>query len=615
MRSTTPPGSRERRAKSTKRARGERVLVTDIHLKDFAPPAEGRKIGLKRRPDNPREHFLRIVELARKEFGEPSPRSPDAPPLISFVVPVFNTPAPYLDDLLNSFREQSPGLAEMILSDDGSTSAATARWLKAHEGEPGLTILRNPENKGIAAASNAGFRVCRGEWIGLVDHDDALAPFAVPALARAIAENPDAKFIYTDEIIADGKLVAVDAFLKPAFDDVLLSGVNYINHLSLYRCDRLNEIGGFREGFDGSQDYDLLLRYLAGLEPSAIRHLPYPAYIWRRDGASYSVKFIDKATSNARRAISQAHESAPVEPALNKDLHRPRFEARLAPAPKVSIVIPNKDSFDLISRLVDGLLHATRYPDFEICVVDNGSTDPRVLALYERLQREEPKFRVDIAPAPFNFSRQVNRGMHLATGELMLLLNNDIEIREPDWLMEMASCFAYPRTGIVGARLLYPDDTLQHAGVIVGLGGLAGHWFVGQGADHPGPMARLHVRSSLTAVTGACMMISKACLDAVGPFDEENFAIAYNDVDFCLRAKAAGFRTVYTPFAALTHWESATRGRDDRGPNRARFVRDQAALLATHGTETYEDAAFNPWYDRDHSDLRWIALDRLPSAR
>jgi GT2 family glycosyltransferase len=587
------------------------VLRASVAAADFAPAFRDRPFGISRKPRAIHEHFLHACALAQREL-RPAPAPPA--PLISFVCPMFNTPPAYLDDLVASFRAQAPGFAELVLSDDGSTSAETAKWLSAHEGEPGLVALRNVANRGIAAASNAGVAASRGRWIGFIDHDDALAPHAVAVVVRAISENPGARFFYTDELIADGRLRGVDFFDKPAFDDVLLSGVNYINHLSLYPRDLFDAVGGFREGFDGSQDYDLLLRAMARIGRDDVRHIPYPAYIWRRDGGSYSVKFIEKATANARRALAEAYGRAEVEPANLADLHRVRLD-RKAAKPKVSIVTPSRNAFRLMSVLTEGLFEGTDYPDFELIVVDNGSTDPQTLALYERLKRERPNFTLDLEPATFNFSRQINRGMALAKGEAILLLNNDIEIVDPGWLSEMVGCLAYPQAGIVGARLLYPAGDLQHAGVAVGLSGLAGHWYNHRPADFPGPMGRLAVRSTMSAVTGACMLISRACLNAVGPFDEENFAVAYNDVDFCLRARAVGLRTIYTPFATLIHHESATRGQDERGPNRPRFLRDQAALIELRHTDRFLDPVLSPWRDREQSEPARIALDALPPVR
>ena len=594
-------------------AEGPLVQRAHVALRDYAPRRRARPAGRLRGLDGAHRHFLHVCALAQAELAGCF-TTPPATPLISLVCPVYNTPPAYLDDLLASFAKQIPGYAELVLSDDGSTSPKTAAWLRTHAREPGVVILRHDVNRGIVAASNAGVAAARGAFVGFIDHDDALAPHAVAVLARAIADYPRVKFFYTDEVVADGKLRAVDVFDKPAFDDVLLSGVNYVNHLSLYRRDLLTAAGPFRDGFDGSQDYDLLLRVLKTLRSEEIAHVPYPAYVWRRDGRSYSVKFIDKATANARRALGEAYAPAPVAAANLPDLHRVRFDL-VAPRPKVSVVVPNRDAYLLMREVADGLFARTDYPDFELIVVDNGSTDRRTLALYEQLQGERPNFTLTMETAPFNFSAQVNKGVALASGEAFLLLNNDIEVREPGWLAEMVGCLAYPRTGIVGARLLYPAGTLQHAGVVVGLGGLAGHWYVGREPDFPGPMGRLAVRATMTAVTGACMLISRACWEATGPFDETRFAVAYNDVDFCLRARAAGYRAVYTPFATLTHHESATRGPDDHGPNRARFLSDQAALIERHGTPDFLDPVLSPWRGRDHSEPQRVTLGRLPPAR
>ena len=588
------------------------VAPTPVALRDYAPARRGRAAGRLRGPASPAQHFARVCALAQSELAGHF-ASPPQSPLISLVCPLYDTPPAYLDDLLASFARQIPGYAELILSDDGSTSPRTQRWLRAQAGAPGLVILRHGVNRGIAAATNAGVAAARGAFVGFIDHDDALSPHAIAVLARALQQNARAKFLYTDELIADRKLRALDFFDKPAFDDVLLSGVNYINHLSLYRRDLLASVGALREGFDGSQDYDLLLRALKTLAPDEIAHVPYPAYIWRRDGRSYSVTFLDKATANARRALGERYAPAPVAPAHAPDLHRVRFDL-VAARPKISVIVPNRDAPALMREVADGLFSRTDYADFELIVVDNGSTDPQTLALYAELG-ERPNFRLLMQTAPFNFSRQINQGVAAASGQALLLLNNDIEIREPGWLAEMAGCLSYPRAGIVGARLLYPDGTLQHAGVVVGLDGLAGHWYLGRDpADH-GPMGRLAVRATLSAVTGACMLISRACWQATGPFDEAAFPIAYNDVDFCLRARAAGFRTLYTPFATLTHHESATRGSDEEGANRVRFLRDQAALSERHGTRDFLDHVLSPWHSRDQSEPQRVPRDRLPPAR
>lgn len=597
-----------------KRSAGGDAAVHHVAI-DGAPERRTGRRSTRRVAD----HFAAVVRLAERTAPPVDAGMMQGAPFISFVVPVYNTSQAYLSDLLASFYRQPAGAAELILCDDGSTSPQTLAWLTRHENARGVRVVRLGRNSGIAAVTNSGIAAARGEWVGLVDHDDALTPGVVQLLAQTALEHPRCKFIYTDEVVTDERLRPILYFFKPAFDEVLLSGVNYVNHLSCYRRDRLLALGGLRTGFDGSQDYDLLLRYLRGLDPAEIKHLPFPGYRWRRTGRTFSIQFKDRATANARKALAEHYRRGAAEPvvedALTRGLHRIRFDKSDRNWPRVSVVIPSRDALPLISRVIADLTSRTDYPDLEIIVVDNGTTDRRVLDLYAERKNGAVPFRAEIDPAPFNFSRQVNRGIALASGELVLLLNNDIEVLDGGWLREMVSCFDYPGTGIVGARLLYPNRRLQHAGVIVGLGGLAGHWFVGQRESFPGPMARLHVRQSLTAVTGACMLISRACLGKVGSFDETEFAVAYNDIDFCLRAVAAGFRVVWTPFATLTHHESASRGSDEAPANRERFERDQASLRRRHNTAAFEDRAFSPWYTRDRAEPSALLLDRLPKAR
>lgn len=564
--------------------------------------------------------------LAAADPADPqlAARLSKATPLISLVAPLYNTRLDYLDDLLASFRAQNvpgrtAGLFELVLSDDGSTNPQTRDWLERHKAEPFLQIVLNPANAGIAGATNAGIDRASGEWIALIDHDDAIARFALERIARALLAEPGVEFLYTDEVITDGWLDPIGYFLKPAWDEVLLSGVNYINHFSVYRHERLRALCKLRLGFDGSQDYDLLLRYTRELTPDQIRHLPYPAYLWRRDGVSYSSQFIAKATLHARKALQERYSPSgillEVGPALDQNLHRLDLAGAKRNWPLVSVIIPSRNGRALISQVMDGLLNHTDYPALEIIVVDNGTDDPEVLALYEQWQQGAVLFRAEIRPEPFNFSRAINRGVGVARGDVLLLLNNDIEMQESGWLKEMVSCLDFAGTGIVGAKLLYPDRRLQHGGVIAGLGGLAGHWFIGEKSDFPGPMGRLQVRQSLSIVTGACYLVSRACWDAVGSFDEEKFAIAYNDVDFCLRAVKAGFRVVWTPFAELIHHESASRGSDETPENIERFRREQDNLRERHRTDLMVDRAFNPWWTRSHSNPRFERLVSLPGPR
>lgn len=538
---------------------------------------------------------------------------------LSVVVPVYNTPVRYLDELLGSFRSQEVKGIELILSDDASTSNDTLTWLEAHRADRDLKVVFNLKNQGIAAATNAGLQTAQGQWVTFLDHDDLIAPNALKVLAAEIEVFKHGQFFFTDEVVVDDRLHVKGLMLKPSYDPVLLSGVNFINHFSIYRRSRLEKIGFLRLGFDGSQDYDLLLRYLEGIPETEIRHIPYPAYWWRHTGQSYSAKYIDKATNNARKAIidkfARSGKTVEVLGAITSNLHRVSFQNSEWKWPKISIIIPSKNSLDFLVRVLDGIFSQTDYPNFEVIVVDNGSDDDRVLELYRRCELQHSNFTCAFFQAEFNFSHSVNRGVRMASGEHVLLLNNDIEIIERDWLKEMVQCLAFQGTGIVGAKLLYPDDTIQHAGVIVGFGGLAGHWYSRKPKNFGGPMNRLHVRNSMSCVTGAAMLISGDCLKHVGPWDEVNFPIAYNDVDYCLRAGDAGYRIVWTPFACLYHHESVSRGSDATGAHRKRFERDKERLRSIHATSSFRDPAINPGYSIDSSEPLVLVPERLFSTR
>jgi len=538
--------------------------------------------------------------------------------LISFIVPTYNTRPCYLKSLVHSFRLQNANYAELILSDDGSTSPETIAALNEIDRVDNVRVIMNGVNRGIALATNQGIHASHGERISFIDHNDAFFVNAVRVIANAIRTYPTAQFFYTDEFLTDRDLTPVEVYCKPAFDSVLLSGMNYISHFSIYKRDRLEQIACMRAGFDGSQDFDLLLRYLDGMERGSIYHIPYPAYLWRRDGETFSTRFIEEATNNARAALKLAYgrcdRNIDVVPARNRELHRIMFTTNRDP-PTVSIIIPNKDSFRLISTLLFGLRSITSYKTTEIIVVDNGSTDKDVLQLYERLSASDVTFRYEIHVEPFNFSRMCNRGAALASGSVFLFLNNDIEVIEPDWLLEMVNCLEFPETGIVGSQLLYPDRTIQHNGVIVGLGGLAGHWYLNSGEDEPGPMGRFQVRQSMTCVTAACMLITRKCFDTLDGFDEVVFPVAYNDVDLCIRAHERGFRIVWTPFAKLLHKESASRGRDDTSETIMRFKRDKTALQSKHHTEALIDDAYSPLFDRWYSIPSIGTLTELPAPR
>ena len=560
-----------------------------------------------------RKHYAQVVKLASETAPPAAPAAQQGLPLISFVVGVKDACSAHLSELLQSFQDQAGEAAELIICGDDSTSSDTQQWFARQEPASNFQIIRSTRGAGYATRVNAGIAAARGEWISIIEQTGALTPYVVNLIAQVILEHPDCKLIYTDEVVSDDNLQALSYRFKPAYDEVLLSGFNYINHLCCYRRDLVQELGGLREQGAGLESYDLVLRYAQRLRSDEIKHLPYPG--WR--GRDVRAAPDDRV---GRRILAERYTSAHGDPPVDEvdaaeGMYRIRFDKRTRKWPRVSVVIPNRNSFELISRILLDLSNRTDYENLEIIVIDNGTTDTRVLALYETMTKGIIPFHYKVAPMPFNFSRQTNQGIAMASGELILLLNNDVEVTEEQWLREMVSCFDYPETGIVGPRMLWPDGRLQHAGFIIGLKGLSSAWFCGQQPSVTGPMNRLRVRQSFTAVSGACMLVSRRCFEKVGLLDEDEFAVTYNDFDFCLRAVAAGYRVVWTPFATLIHHVSLSRGNDYMPVKWARARREASSMRRRHNPGSFQDRAFSPWYDRRRVMPSITVLNRLPKAR
>jgi len=395
-----------------------------------------------------------------------------------------------------------------------------------------------------------------GDWVVTLAEGHRLHPDAVALFSDAIAQAPDAQAFYTDEALHDDQGAETGLLCKPAINPVLLRELDYIGQAVLRR----------REGAELP---------LSALPPAGIYHIPFPAF-------------------SRHEADAPATLPAPAMPAVDPGL-------------EVTVVIPSRDQSAMLERCLEGLLHGTAHRALRIVVVDNGTTEPAALRLLHRHTASGAISHV-AAPGPFNFSRLVNLGALGAKGPV-LLLNNDIEVIEPGWLTEMLACLALPGgTGVVGARLLYPDRSIQHAGVILGLNGACRHWYVGASAEVPGIQGRLRHRQNFSAVTGACMLVAQPCWAALGGFDAGHFAVAYNDIDFCLRAGERGFATVWTPHATLIHHESASRSPDDAPGEWPRYRRELAAFQARWNSLAIEDPAFSPWFSRHEGEpvaRRW----------
>lgn len=560
-----------------------------------------------------RKHYAKVVRLGGKTAPPVALAGWRDLPLISFVVWVKDARSDHLSELLQSFQDQASGAAELIICDDDSALPDTQRWLSRHESASNVLTIRSTHSTGYAAAVNAGIAAARGEWISVIEQTGALTPYVVNLIAEVVFDHPGCKLIYTDEVVADDKLQALSYRFKPAYDEVLLSGFNYINHLCCYRRDLVRELGGFREQSAGPANYDMVLRCTQRLRADEIKHLPYPG--WR--GRDVRATPDDRAACRilAERYASAHEDSSVDEVDAANGVYRIRFDKRTRKWPRVSVVIPNRDSFKLVSRVLFDLTNRTDYENLEIIVIDNGTTDARVLALYETMEKGRVPFHYRVQPMPFNFSRQINQGIAMASGGLILLLNNDVEVIDTQWLREMVSCFDFPETGIVGPRLLWPDGRLQHAGIIMGLKRIAHLWFMGEHRAVTGPMNRLRVRQSLTAVVGACMLVSRNCFEKVGLLDEDEFAVTFNEIDFCLRAVAARYRIIWTPFATLIHHGSLSRGSDCTPANWARARREANNMRRRHNPAMIQDRAFSPWYDRHQPVPSIRMLDQLPRAR
>lgn len=575
-----------------------------------------------RRPDRGYAHWLDMFS-ASASAGQQAQCAQDVAlpsdaPLFSILLPVANTPPGLLDACIRSVTRQTLAGWELCIADDASTDVATLQLLDRYTAaDPRIRVVKGSARAGISANTNRALAIATGKYVGFLDHDDELAPTALEDMARAIACYPEARLLYSDEdkIDEDGNRFA--PHFKPAWNPELLCALNYIGHLMVIDADLVREVGGLRSAFDGAQDHDLALRCTERLRHEQIVHVPRPLYHWRATTGSTALGIQQKpyALDAGRRAIAdhlaRTGASAAVEVLPDG---RYRVVRALPPqAPHVSIVIPTRDRLELLQPCVESILHHTRYPSFDILIVDNGSTEPETLAWLCHIAAH-PNVDVLPHPAPFNFSELVNHGVRASKGDLICLLNNDVEVISGDWLREMASQAVRPTVGVVGAMLYYPDDTIQHAGVILGVGGVAGHSHARLRRGSDGYISRARVMQNLTAVTGACMAFRRDVFNAVGGFDEQ-LAVAFNDIDFCMRVHARGFFNVWTPFAELYHHESASRGPEDTPAKQARFALEAAYMKRRWGDALAHDPYYNPNLSLDAECFELAFPPRTPASR
>ncbi|WP_228062493.1 glycosyltransferase family 2 protein [Lysobacter sp. H23M47] len=520
---------------------------------------------------------------------------PDAP-LISILLPLYQTPERWLRRCIDSVFAQAYPKWQLCIVDDSSPDPRVIQVAQEYANADARTqIMRRSQNGHISEASNSALEFAAGDYVALLDHDDELRPHALLEVAEAISLNPDVGLLYSDEDKVDEDGRRFDPYFKPDFDPDLLRSQNYICHFTAIRADLVRDVGGFRAGFEGSQDHDLILRCTERLRADQVIHIPRVLYHWRAIPGSTALTrdAKDYASSAGARAVEghlqRCHPGARVEE-LSHGHYRVHWPLP-GGAPKVSLVIPTRDRVELLRMCVESILARTTYPNFELVVVDNQSTDPDALAYLAELQQRD-QVKVLRFDAPFNYSAINNWAVTQCDGAVIGLVNNDIEMISPDWLDEMVAHAMRPEVGAVGAMLYYPNETIQHAGVMLGLHGVAGHIYAGLPRGYPGHGGRARVAQSMSAVTGACLLVRRDVFEQVGGLDEQ-LQVAFNDIDFCLRLREAGYRNIWTPFAELYHHESASRGSEDTEEKKQRFAGEVELMQQRWGEWLPRDPAYN----------------------
>lgn len=520
-------------------------------------------------------------------------------PKISILVPVYNVEEKWLKRCIQSIQNQSYTNWELCLADDASTQPHVRPLLETYQQEDErIKVIFREKNGHICEATNSALSIATGEFVALMDNDDEIPANALFEVVKAINEHPDAALIYSDEDKIDVNGFRSDPAFKPDFAPDLLLSTNYISHLGVYRTEIAREIGGFRKGFEGAQDYDFVLRFTEKIKPEQIIHVAKVLYHWRMIETSTAVNQDSKgyAFEAGRLAVEEALARRGLKGTVNHaagyGLYDVRYEV-LKPE-KVSIIIPTKNGYEDMKRCLNSIVKKTVYSNYEIIIADNGTTEQKVLDLFHEYQQElGEQLKVVPLDMPFNYSRINNLAAKEASGKYLLFLNNDTEVITDDWLDQMVSFCQFDRIGAVGAKLYYPNHTIQHAGVILGLGGAAGHGLHTFPQGDFGYFGRLEINVNYSAVTAACLMMKKTDFEAVGGFNEE-LTVAFNDVDLCLKVQTQLEKNnVWLHGVELYHFESQSRGYENTPEKLARFEKETQYMYDTWGELIENDPYYN----------------------
>lgn len=533
-------------------------------------------------------------------------------PLMSVIMPTCNTNPEWLQQTIESVQAQSYQHWQLCISDDASTEQSTIDVLEHMAAiEPRIKLIRQQSRVGIANNTNAALEVSSGDYCLFLDHDDLLATHALHEMASTIVSRPEVKLIYSDEDKLNELGERVEPHFKPDWNPDLLLAQNYICHLTAIKRDILDEIGFCRAAYDGAQDHDLLLRVANVIEQQDVQHIPQILYHWRMapDSTAANASAKNFSTASGVAAVSDylknRGEDATVTAGKFPNTYRVVRNLSVPP-PQVSIIIPTRDRLGILKQCIDSVIERTDYENYEIIVVDNRSEEQETLAYFSELRRVS-NIRVLSYNRGFNYSAINNFAVEHANGSVITLLNNDIEVISPEWLTEMVSHAIRPSIGCVGAKLLYKNNMVQHAGVILGIGGVAGHAHKYFDAESAGYFSRLHLTQNMSAVTAACLTVEKDIYQAAGGLNDSDLKVAFNDVDFCLRVRALGLNNLWTPYALLYHHESVSRGQEDTHEKQVRFTSEAQFMQKKWGNSLVTDPAYNCNLTRKREDFSLAA--------
>lgn len=499
-------------------------------------------------------------------------------PKISLLVPVYNPPLDVLVETLDSVASQTYPNWECCISNGDPSNQVIKEHLDARaESDKRFKVIHLDQNLGIAGNTNAAAALATGDYVGFLDHDDSLAPFALFEVAKTLSSDPDIEVLYSDEDVLNERGRRVEPFFKPGYSPDLMCSMNYMCHFFVLRKRLGDALGWLRTGYDGAQDFDFILR--AAELAKKIHRIPGILYHWRSVKGSTASDYYAKpyATEAGIKALEDHLKRSQQEGVVSTN-YMPtwyRVSYSLPEQPLVSIIIPNHNHADDLRNLTASILEKSTYTNFEILIVENNSQEKATFDLYNSFRETDQRIRIIEWNQPFNYSSVNNFAAESTSAEVLLFLNNDIEIITPDWIEQMLMHALRPETGTVGAKLLYPNDTIQHAGLVVGIGGTAGHVHKGYHRDRVGYGGLLKQVHNVSANTAACLMVRRKVFEMAGGFDPK-YVLAFGDVDLCLKIMENGFVNVWTPFAELYHHESKTRGYEVTREQKARFEHEKS---------------------------------------